>query len=230
MCSSPVTVVTRSQNLKLSHNRSVTATYVSQATCPDNCPFRESGCYAEYGHVGMVTKRLNKTVETIPSAIARIEADMINDLDGSQPIRLHVVGDCKDRFSAMIVSKACDEYTAKQGMPAWGYTHARVPRSDWGEVSMLRSCQTLEQVKSAHKAGYAAALVVGRFKSDKRYSINHGKGIFGIPCPVQTGRCESCMQCKLCFNDKTLLKLNTAILFKAHGVKIKSIQEMLKKK
>ena len=31
----------------------VSATYVSQRSCPRDCPFLGRGCYAEWGHTGV---------------------------------------------------------------------------------------------------------------------------------------------------------------------------------
>jgi len=36
------------------------ATYLPLSTCPAACPLRGSGCYAESGHVGFVTRRLER--------------------------------------------------------------------------------------------------------------------------------------------------------------------------
>jgi len=41
----------------------VSATYVSQQSCPDDCPLLGNGCYAETGNVGIHTNRLNRQVD-----------------------------------------------------------------------------------------------------------------------------------------------------------------------
>ena len=228
MKNSPVTVVRRSQNRKLSTDRACNATYVSQSTCPASCPFYGQGCYAEGGEIRYTTANLNKAREQNPTRIARREAKAILSLDSRFPLRLHVVGDCKTKKSAEIVSEACMVYSSKHGQKVWGYTHNRlIPRASWGTVSILRSCTSLRQAEGALQAGFAATLIVPEFKSDKRYYI--GRGMYGIPCPVQTGKCASCVDCKLCMKDDTLRKHNNVILIKAHGYKTKKVVEILMK-
>ena len=213
---SPIAVVNRSENSKLSANGKVNATYVSQSTCLESCPFYNNGCYAEIGKTGYTTTKLNKAREQNPTRIARREAKGILGLKAVYPLRLHVVGDCKNKKSAEILAEACAEYTSKHGQPVWCYTHNRkIPRSSWGSISIIRSCETLRQAENSMQAGFASALVVEKFASDKRYYI--GRGMYGIPCPVQTGKCASCVDCKLCMKDKSLISRKNVILFEAHG-------------
>ena len=205
----------------------MSATYVSQASCPKKCPFHCSGCYAETGHVGIITNRLSKSRIKNHVKIAQCEADGIRQLTGQYPLRLHVVGDSSTPKAAEIVSSAAEEYMAKFSQPVFTYTHARIPREHWGSVSVLRSCTTVRQTQVAYLAGYASALVVSEFESDKRYSLKQGRGMYGIPCPKQTGRMDSCNSCKLCFMDTKLHKSKNVILFKAHGVSKRIVAEMV---
>ena len=209
---SPVAVVRRSENKKLSTNKNVNATYASQATCPSSCPFYKSGCYAECGPIAYTTNRLNDSKEIRPTMIARYEAKKIRQLDAQFPLRLHVVGDCANKKSAEIIAEACSEYSSKFNQVVWCYTHNRtIPKESWGNISILRSCTTPRQAEGALQAGFGVAYTVEKFKSKKRYYV--GRGLFGIPCPVQTGLCKSCTDCKLCFNIEGLVKRNNVILF-----------------
>ncbi len=52
-----VSLIQRSGNRKLGH---MAVTYVSQDSCPGDCPFRGSGCYAEQHFAGITTRRLNR--------------------------------------------------------------------------------------------------------------------------------------------------------------------------
>jgi hypothetical protein len=213
---SPVAVIQGSENKKLSTNHKVNATYVSQATCPKTCPFFNKGCYAETGLVGYTTLRLNRCKEQRPTRIANLEAMKIREVKSSYPLRLHVVGDCASQKAARIVSEAANEYIEKHNQPVWGYTHNRIiPRDCWGNISILRSCTTIKQAQTAHDAGFAVALIVPEFKNNKRYYI--GRGLYGIPCPVQTKMSNSCVDCKLCMKDKFLQEHNLVILLEAHG-------------
>lgn len=54
---SGVIAVPKSLNSKIGR---VAATYVSQESCPQSCPFMGSGCYAETDMTGIHTGRLNR--------------------------------------------------------------------------------------------------------------------------------------------------------------------------
>jgi hypothetical protein len=60
-----VIVIEHSEDAKLSDpdGFGVSATYVSQQSCPDDCPLLGNGCYAETGNVGIHTNRLNRQVD-----------------------------------------------------------------------------------------------------------------------------------------------------------------------
>src|SRR5437867_549907 len=133
----------------------VAATYVSQVSCPGECPWYDDGkwgspCYANNGFQGLMTKKLNQGKGDYIDA-AREEAQLISQLSGERPLRLHVVGDCKDRAAAQFVARAADSYRAQRGQPVWTYTRAweHIPRSVWGRVSVLASCETAGQVRRA---------------------------------------------------------------------------------
>lgn len=216
---SSVAVVRVSENDKTGK---IACTYVGQRSCPHRCPLKGEGCYAESGYVGFITCKLNKSVDG-PVRIAQREAKGIRGLLGDRPLRLHVVGDCATSETARIVSSAAEEYMLKHNQPVWTYTHGRIPREAWGKVSVLRSCHSLRQAEVAFAAGFAAAIVVKKFKSNKAYYI--GRGMTGIPCPAQTKDNVTCDSCRLCAQDKYLIDKKMVILLEVHGVAKKKATE-----
>jgi hypothetical protein len=89
-----------------------------------------------------------------------------------------------------------------------------VLRASWGKVSVLASCETATDVIDAKSKGYATAVVVDKFASDKAYHVD---GIKVIPCPEATGKAANCSECRLCWNDSRLQVMNATIAFEAHG-------------
>ncbi len=220
----PVIAVEKSQNAKIG---TVSATYVSQSSCPRSCPFFGNGCYAEQGLTGIHTKKLNKSTVTDLVEIAEAEAKGIRGLSGKYPLRLHVVGDCTTDECASIVSSAADEYAEIEGSPVWTYTHAHnTRRESWGKVSVLRSCENMEQVKQATEDGFASAMVVSEFDKETSYDI--GDGYRGIPCPQQTGKAKTCVDCGLCQRDAKLRDAKLVVLFAAHGSRKSLVQDAVK--
>lgn len=219
----PVSVVAETANTKTGP---VAATWVSQASCPDYCPFHGNGCYAEYGNAGTVTARLNKSRYRSPLRLAQIEADGIDGLPADRDLRLHVVGDCSTPDAAATVAAACRRYMARSDHRVslgidltlalvWGYTHAwrKVPASVWEGVNMLASCQSPDEVEEAWGIGYAVAVVVAEHKSKGMYKWH---GIRVLPCPHETKGVQ-CVDCRLCMDAPRLLRDKIAIGFAAHG-------------
>lgn len=206
----------------------VAATYVSQESCPTSCPLKRSGCYAEYGPMGRITRRLNKaTKKSTPLELAKAEAEALDNMPAYGDLRLHVVGDCKSDVTAEVVAAAAERFVERarrrrENARAWGYTHAwkSVRRESWGTVSILASCHDMDEVYAALAKGYAAALLVDEFKDVRSYEVGDPAGLAKpvrlIPCPYQTRKVQ-CDKCRLCMDDRGLKDRNMVIGFEAHG-------------
>ena len=201
----------------------VSATYVSQKTCPDDCPFRNAGCYAEKGLMKLHTNRVNSSTKKSDTqkSIALEEASAIDSLKvvEERPLRIHVVGDCKTAQSANIVSKSAIRYQNKGGGKAWSYTHSwkNIPHKRWNGMSIFASVHNREDAIKAFKRGYTPALCEKTFKSEKTWKENiDGETYRFIPCPQQTGKSKNCVSCKLCFDSEKLNKIKAMIVFSEH--------------
>jgi hypothetical protein len=208
------------QNSKLG---AVSCTSASQASCWQGCAFLNKGCYAEHGFQAFTTKRLNAAAAG-PVEVAKQEAAAIDQLSGLRPLRLHVVGDCATPTAAKLVSTAAARHQAKAGQPVWTYTHTwrQVDRSAWRGVSVLASCERLEELEQAQARGYAQALVVKQ--SWGKQALQAGPFKL-IPCPAQTHEGVTCSSCKLCFRDQDLRDRRAVIVFSAHGSGAKQVRE-----
>jgi hypothetical protein len=219
--------------IEVSANRKlgpVAATFVSQVSCPEECPWYDDGkwgspCYANNGFQGFMTAKLNQGNGDYLDA-AREEAELIRRLSGERTLRLHVVGDCKDGIAVETVSKAADEYRSKQGQLVWTYTRAweHVPRESWGSVSVLASCETPAQVWRARRKGYATAIVVSEFAQPTAYKKS---GVKIVPCPQETGRVPTCADCELCWKDDILRQAGITIGFEAHSGGANKVRQKL---
>lgn len=232
-----------SGNSKLNGSRKVDATYASiQATCPKTCPFMGEGCYAQMGMTAYHTRRLDVEAQGMSAlAIAKAEAKAIDQsykggkVPEGRDLRIHVAGDARSATATRIIAKAIDRWKARGGGRAWSYTHAhdKVPRTAWGQVSTLASVESVSQVKAARQQGYAPAIVVSEFESDKAFKLPNCDTTW-IPCPAQTkpgGKEIGCTDCHLCMKADWLFETNRGIAFAAHGVgqkKIKRHLEMVK--
>ena len=210
-------LVIDSQNTKI--GRRVAATYASiRASCPESCPLRDRGCYAQDGHVAFTVRRLDARARgALRAALDEVAAIDGVDVPDGRPMRLHVSGDSRTEDSARLVSNAAARWRQRGGGPVWSYTHAwgTVRRSAWHDaVSILGSVDHLAQGRSALAAGYAPAAVTGPHAADGR-AFDH-EGVRWIPCPNQT-RGITCEECRLCWNAEALHARGAGIAFEAHG-------------
>lgn len=210
----------------------VSATYVALKSCPTSCPLRGEGCYAELGKVGMYVRRLDRNAagqDVDGRDMARAEAREIDSLSGKRALRLHVSGDSRTFVNARIVANAAERYMARGGQKVWSYTHAwrDVAREAWGAVSVLASCESLDDAAQALDEGYAPAVVVDAHPADGKASRVNAHGIKLIPCPAQTRDDVTCADCKLCWNDDMLRSRRAAIAFAAHGPKAKQVRTLV---
>ena len=205
--------VEQTSNRKLG---SISATHLGQVTCPNDCVFRNSGCYAETGPQGFTTRRLAKSkISALQSANDEIES--LRNRKVKTPIRLHVVGDFISQPHLGLAT-----YHLKC-VTAWSYTHNwrnLVPTT----LSVLASVENLDDLALAKSKGWACAIVVNEFKSHSKYSVG---GHDVIPCPQQTGRAQTCKDCLLCTKADYLKSKNLSIAFAVHGQNVQKVRGSL---
>jgi hypothetical protein len=249
-----------------------TSTYAAQISCPNGentnyrCPLYGNGCYAEELPIGWTTKRLNKdaglqsysdpNAKFSPLDVAMDEAESMNQTHKSwlrkkknNWVRLHVVGDSVTSECAKIVSSAAESYVASSGVAGaknvWNYTHAwrTVPRDAWSsKISVLASCDRVEDLPKAHSKGYATAIVLPQeFMEElgRQQSAKFGKsfmlpnGFKAIPCPYEIAKLvpgakkRQCVECHLCMRDEWLRDSKCVIAFAAHTSKAEVVSSDL---
>lgn len=218
----------RTENSKLTADhkaRPVSVTYASHASCPTDCAFHpdhNGGCYGATGPIGFMAKRMRDAAAEQSADthdIARAEAASIRALPGGRPLRLHGYGDCRTDTDARIVSDACTDYDGD----VWTYTHPwrTVARESWGNVSVLASCETEQDVIDATARGYAVELTVPSF--DGLPSKIGGLNV--IPCPQQTVAKADCASCMLCSKGDRL-QGRALVALRAHA-QVSRIRESL---
>lgn len=211
----------------------VAATYASIAvTCPKHCCFKGNGCYAEVGFVGLQANDLQREGEPLEAALEEMghvfkflgaskQVPKDGGRDGKQgrDLRLHVSGDAKTNEAARTLAYMEKVWRQMGGGKVWTYTHAfwDVKRDSWGDISVLASCETPNDVFFARCHGYTPVITVRSHRGAKKaYSL---PGIEGkiIPCPAETHANVTCVSCRLCFDDKKLASRKNIIAFEVHG-------------
>lgn len=209
------------------------------ATCGAACPFKGSGCFAEAGFTRFQARQLDAAAEglTADQVIAE-EARLVDGAfhgrripqdgaRGGRDLRLHVGGDVGSALGARLLAGAAGRWRERGGGAVWSFTHAwrEVPREAWGPISVLASVERPADIEAARAAGYAAAIVVDRFPSDKAFSVP-GSSTKIVPCPAET-RGTTCVECRLCLDADKLARKNVTIAFEAHGPMARRAREAL---
>ncbi len=219
---SPVFAVAHSENRKLG---GLAATGSAQVTCPTTCPHRSNGCYAETGHAGIQTHRLASVNATADETIAAHVA-AIDKLPADRGLRLNVVGDFPTREHVQAVAGAARRYTEKHGEGVFGFTHNHeIMPEDCAGISLLRSCETPEQVTQAANEGMPAAMVISD-RPDKPTLRDLVPGMTGIICPNQwTEGKITCATCpNFCRAGEGMLARNVFVVFYGHGPGAKKLR------
>ena len=212
----------------------VVTTYTSiEATCPTSCVFKGAGCYADAGFTKRAGQAMDKRARRAkPEDVIAEEVRLIDGLwskkrgnrwpgrvpqdgpRGGRDLRLHVGGDCGNTGGARQLAGAARRWKDRGGGSVWTFTHhwRTVPRSAWGDISVLASVESVKDIKAARKRGYPAAIVVAEHPSDQAYWKGQEKI---IPCPAET-RGATCSSCRLCL-DRDLLAMGASIGFAIHG-------------
>jgi len=172
----------------------------------------------------MIAEDLNAFGDASPEEIARQEAVAIDALPPGQFLRLHTVGDCKTNEAARMVSVAAARWVARSIAAGfvkpmvYTYTHAFdvVDRASWGDVSVMASCETEDDIRLATSRGYAVELT-------RAHSEIDGTPIAGLTptlCPQQTGKLPDCASCGACGRDSMWKRTNRLMVLDPHGAHI----------
>jgi len=213
----PVLAVNASENSKTGV---CSATYVSGKTCPDSCPFKKNGCYGEVGHVGIVARRVSRSGVEDGYTIGKMEAAAIDCLSAQLDLRLHVYGEFANASHASEVDAAAGRFKSRAAtigkkVKVWTYTHRwrEIEAETFTNISALASVETLDDALLAFEAGYAPAISMTEFKSERTWTETSEHSFRILPCPAQT-KGRKCVDCRMCFDSEALIEKRIAIGFR----------------
>lgn len=217
------------------------ATYASiDATCSDACVFKAGACYVRSGFTGRMSRALDEIAylnSLKPLDVAIQEAALIvrsfgggaipqdGGRNGGRPLRLHIGGDARDSESARVLARAAANWLGRGGGPVWSYTHSwremrRFP--DWGPINILASVETVQDALLALGRGFVPAITVERHTGRRRWKA--APKLHFLPCPAETTPGVTCVQCRLCLDERGLRRRQTGIAFALHGSGAKKVR------
>ena len=192
----------------------------SAKTCPSDCPFKKSGCYADGGPLALFW---GKVTREEAGTDWYTFCDQIAALPEGQLWRHNQAGDLPSQDGMSIDVHAFNRLiTANMGRKGFTYTHHNVINNE----------SNRDWIRIANKAGFTVNLSGNTIAhADKLAALNIGPVVCVVPedhpehsqtpegrkvvvCPEQTGKAKSCAECKLC------QKVDRAVIvaFRAHGV------------
>ena len=197
-------------------------------TCPDACPFKSGGCYAQSGAINIHWSRLSRgqtgiTYDDFCQKIARLRKGTIwrwgqcGDFES----------DSQKGNNSIDSAKLIQLIAANQGKDVISYTHKPVlDHQDSVEAPLNRAI-----IKSANDNGFTINLSANSLHhADELLALNIGPVVSVVPlntvgntktpkgtrvvlCPATTHENVTCSTCGLCAKNKR----EYVIGFKAHG-------------
>lgn len=181
-------------------------------SCPEDCPLRGRGCYAENGHVRMHWMRLNRLGMTLGQL-----ADAIRALPAGQLWRHNVAGDLADIPTLQAIARA------NRGRRGFTYSHRRGGRWLQAFRRAIRQGFTVNasarSLKDADKLAGAGLPTVVVLPHGQRKASRTPGGRHVVVCPAVLDKRTTCASCQLCAKaDRKAI-----VGFPAHGARWKVV-------
>lgn len=218
-----VNLVRISQNAKLGP---IPAAYVSEDTCPDICPLKKSGCYADSGNVALHWRRVSsgQTGTDWPTFLDQVKA-----LPKHTLWRYAVAGDLPHTDGRIDVAMLDGLVKANQGKRGWAYSHHDVTLVHNQEAiaganargfTVNLSADSLEEVDLKYALGIAP--VVSILPRDAKKVTYTPGGVRVVACPAAQNKEITCSVCGVCQNPDR----KVVIGFPAHGSSAKKAEQV----
>lgn len=211
--------------------------YSSRATCPEKCPLKAGGCYAEGYRTRKLWDRCNNPNDPRYVAnydqlrLALLEAT-IQHIKGSPKknhvlFRHNVAGDVAIEGTSVIdinrVNILADavKYVNTlfpDSLTGYTYTHCEISEYAAGIIHeaasngflINASCETVSEVMQAKALGINT--VITSVNPEETKKALKASGIVGVQCPAQTHADRNCKECRLCARDGEI-----TVIFGIHG-------------
>jgi hypothetical protein len=200
----------------------------SRATCPDVCPFKKAGCYAENYGLNFLWNRVDagtagtdwptfcNAIEALPPATLW-RYGQAGDLPNQAG---HIDGEAFGHLVQANIGKRVIAYTHCNPLLGNNAKYIR-GANDWGFTVNL-SANTLEHADTL--SNYELGPVVVVLPSDQLENTTTPSGRRVTICPTYTREDITCMTCGLC----AIANRKTIIGFPAHGTGAKKAEQAIK--
>lgn len=210
----------------------IPTTMTEKDSCPDTCPLKLNGCYAENFPLSLHWQRVSESGISVDQL-----AQKLGKLPRGQLWRHNVAGDLPHKNGTIDTQEIKPILSAvkSRGLKTILYTHHKIAQN-YQALSEIRdsginvnvSTESPEMAISALNAGFNSVCIMpdGSEKLTKYLDGYTGQTIAKIViCPAQTSDRVTCAACGLCAKDRT--KDRVIIGFLPHGARAKSVRTML---
>ena len=211
----------------------IPVTTSEESTCPEVCPFKKSGCYADSGPLALHWSKVSKGEKgNSLDALAK----QIKAFPRNQVWRHNQAGDLPGLGNAIDSEKLAQIVSANKGRRGFTYTHKPC------EGDSNQSTSNRAAVRFANREGLTINLSANNMShADKLVELDAGpvvcvvpestsetfftpQGRKGIVCPAQQRDDITCASCQLCSRAMR----SVIIGFRAHGTSKKKAEAIAK--
>lgn len=217
-------LITQSSNAKVGIGVAVSTS--TAATCPDACPLKKAGCYADSGPLaihwrkvtqeerGHVWSAFVKSVKSLPMGW-KFRHNQAGDLPGAN-----------NRINRAMLRQLSGAI-ASRSLRAWTYTHKPLTASNVKAIREANaagfvvnlSADNLREADRKAATGLPTVVILPRDAAPVTYTPE-GRKV--ITCPAQTREGTTCASCMLCQRGNR----SFIIGFKAHGTGAKKAEKI----
>lgn len=204
----------------------IPVTTTSASTCPEACPLKGNGCYAEYGPLGMHWSKVNQGVRG--GTLVEL-CTQIRKFPKEQLWRWAQAGDLPGDTVLLDPAAVEQLVVANDGRRGFGFTHydASIPHN--AAVIRAANQEGFTVNLSANDLSHADALaelgvapVVTLLPEGTTKPLKTPAGRFVAVCPATTRDNITCASCGIC----AVAHRRAVIGFPAHGTGVKKAQKV----
>jgi hypothetical protein len=215
----------------------IPTTMTEAASCPDACPLKGNGCYAEYGRTALHWKNMGSEKKFAAEAISWDEmCDNVSILRKGTLWRHNVAGDLPGDGDKIDTQKLSQLVEANARKGACGFTFTHKPVGYRGQELV-----NARAIYASNRSGFTVNLSADdKHEADELYDLGIGpvvcvlpedapqvsftpKGRHVIVCPAEDKGLQ-CIDCQLCAKrDRKAI-----VGFRAHGAGKKKVAKRLK--
>lgn len=206
----------------------IPVSYTTPESCPDACPLKKNGCYADNGPVHYAWRRAESHGVEWQEFCDKVAA-----LPKNQLWRHNVAGDLPGESNAIDVQALRELIEANKGKRGFTYTHYPINSAGNRKAMALANArgftvnvsrETYREADEAINYGVAPVVVLQEIDAPKVSFTPQGNRV--VTCPATYREDVTCQSCELCYN----ISRRVIVGFPAHGTSKRKVINIIKAK